>query len=263
MSGTHLSWRHLWTWTNLEPLMRAEELYKDEVYEDDNWYRDSENEYYYQFLRAARIDLYRNIDGIKEFLGVVEASNFIRTIDLFRPVHVILRRYIKTVECSEIGKKLFDEILLTATRNVVDRFETPQDAMDIYSSCLSTCELDFQLNPCITFCEIGCEASFEYAGPPGADGIDGEMGWTGPAGPAGAKGDTGPAGHKGDTGPTGPSGHGIATGIKIMDVLTDMGISGSSLSVKVQRIAGYFWSSTSTPTLTGSWVGKVELDDCT
>ncbi len=205
IAGTHHSWKLLWKIIDSQDL-HIEELYKDDIYEKDYWFRGHEEDYYYELLHSARIDLYRETGILKEFLDVIEASGFMRTVDLFRPIHVLLRRWVQQFSSQEEGYEVYDNVLVSARGIWKEQIIRPNDAFEIEQTCIDTCETSIQTDPCSLYCEVNCEVGIEYIGPTGPTGADGADGPTGPTGADGADGPTGPTGADGADGPTGPTG---------------------------------------------------------
>lgn len=182
IKGTHLSWQKQWTYVDNESLMRAWELWKSNVYERGVYYRYGGGNYYGIF-HAARVDLYRELAGIPEFLPVLEAFDFMETIDWCRPIHVLLRKNYWLVESEDIADKtISDPRTLGAGISFEEPLDDVNDEFNVEISCLTTCESVCEAGEetgCMSGCEISCEAAVEYAPIPG------------PAGPAGASGAAG------------------------------------------------------------------------
>ena len=145
--------KKLWLFEREERYLNAEELLKTEIYEDTAWYRESAEDYYYYYLKAARFDLYRNPTGLRSYLGVPEAHPLAQDIDIFRPIHVLLRRYVQKVTTTEQLDDLDEEVELTNTATITERIDAIiDDFFNFYAECLSTCQNVVQADPCSTIC---------------------------------------------------------------------------------------------------------------
>jgi len=186
--GTHLSWKKLWIFSRGEKQLNAEELWKEEIHEDTEWYRGDE---YYLLIHAARFDLYRNIDGVKQFLSVEDADPLAQDIDIFRPIHVLLRRFVQEVVTEDELNLLQDSRDLNALYSLTEYMQYPSDKLVVTTNCNAVCEMSLEVDPCSTFCEIACEVALEYMGPTGPQGEQGEQGVQGEQGDTGLQGDPG------------------------------------------------------------------------
>ena len=167
IKSTHPSWNLTWRWT-LDREIRAHELFKNEIYAEDDY---SRYPTYGWNLKAARVELFEILpDGSTNWIPLSQARGIYEYVERLRPAHVLLRQYAEKIYLADTAGVVSDtgtSILSTGT--FIDDVPHITDDVEFTATCLATCESACQEycqttceeSACEVVCETGCEVACE------------------------------------------------------------------------------------------------------
>ena len=169
IKGTHPSWNKQFLWS-LNRVIKAHELWKSEIYAEDDYSRDEQYDY---GMLAARVDLYEeDEDGNRTYLPVTESTREVyEAVETFRPAHVLLRQYMTPFSIIDEEAAPTEQTTFSVGAVIEDADDEFTDEAEFTASCVGTCELACQeycqttceSAACEVWCETGCEVSCEYS----------------------------------------------------------------------------------------------------
>lgn len=185
IKATHPSWEKTFFWS-LNREIKAEELYKTEIYAEDNYSRGT---VYVTQMKAARVDLYEeDVHGNRVYLDEYEAREVFPVVERFRPAHVLLRQYMVPHILSDDFEPDDSLSQFTTRAVIVDDINPWSDSLELTSQCIAACESGCQSGSCESgTCQNACQGTGDQIPWPAICDFSAQVPWGGGGGGGGCQ----------------------------------------------------------------------------